>query len=483
MDWNEKRTRERVRAAWDASAGVAVLPLVKETSFDNLSLTTAYLVDGVHVYVDLPNARGIVGTESERDHARMLRFLHVLTRVAHLVFQQTGAVKVDLQNTRLHFVLYRPYGSEPDRVRAAIAIAALLRDALLAGNALHAELADVQVVIGIESGKTLAVKNGTRGEREPLFLGNAANHAAKLTGPKPQGIYVGQVARAALGPDHVVTTPSTTPLTTAQIDACVKAAKLPITKDDVSRAWDDERKRTPVSEFQFSRWQPPIAGFDLDQLSPKNSKRQELVVLYADIDGFTKYVADAIASGRSAEAVRVLHVIRKELRDVLNELGGKKVRYIGDCLQGIIADGTAAETDKSASVKTATLIAAALRSAFNIVRSEISASAGLGLQIGLELGPTAVSRVGVAGSRDRCVVGKATLEAEHAQSLCKGNETAIGRVAYDAGPQAVRDAFGPTLKSPEIDYDRVRARFDRAAGARPATSVTPSAIQPRAHTR
>lgn len=487
MSWNEKTTRERVRKAWDASAKVEVKPLVKEASFDSVSLHTAYAVHGVHVYLDIPNALALVGKDTERDHAKLLRFLHILMRVAHLVFQRTDAIKVDLQNTRLHFVVYKPYDSEAARVRAAVAIAAVLSDALLAGNALHGELADARAVIGIESGVSLAVRNGTRGDREPLFLGNPANHAAKLTGRKAAGIYLGGVARAALGAGYQASDVGAVPLTAPQIEACVSAAKLAVTRDTVSRAWDEERKQHAIADFQFSRFTPPLAGFALDELTPKNSKRQALVVLYADIDGFTKYVADAITGGRGAVAVRVLHVIRKELRDVLNEMGGLKVRYIGDCVQGVIAEGTAHTTDAEGSVLTAVMCAGAMRSAFHVIREELTAAAGLGLQIGLELGDTSLSRVGVQGSRDRCTVGEATLDAERAQGGCNGDETAIGTAAHAAGPQVVRDAFGPTRKSREIDYDRLAARLDRAKSeAAPRYGAGPSIpnpVRPRAFCR
>lgn len=485
VSWNANTTRERVKKSWTAFSGVNVRPLVREVSLDNLPLETAYEVDGVHVYLDLPNALTLLGDDGERAHARLLRFLHILMRVAHLLFQRTDAVKVDLQSTRLHFVVFKPYDSAAARVRAAVAIAALLRDALLTGNALHGELSDARVVVGIESGKALAVRNGTRGDREPLFLGNPANHAAKLTGAKAAGIYLGAVARAILGAGFAAVDPSTSPLSAEQIEACSKETKLAVTTETVSRAWDEERKDHPVSTFEFSRITPPLSGFDLDQLSPSNTKRQELVVMYGDIDGFTKYVSDAIATGRGAAAVRVLHVIRKELRDVLNDFGGKKLRYIGDCIQGLVANGTAFTTDAEATVLEAVMCAGAMRSAFSVIRAEVPDATSLGLQIGLELGPVAVTRLGVQGSRDRCVIGTASTQAECAQAGCKGNETAIGPAAYDAGPQLVRDAFGVTRKSSEIEFDRLATRLERVGSASAsrygAGPSIPNAVRPRAY--
>jgi hypothetical protein len=48
-----------------------------------------------------------------------------------------------------------------------------------------------KVRIGIDSGKALAVNNGRRGHREPLFLGEPANQAAKrASGGEATGIYL-----------------------------------------------------------------------------------------------------------------------------------------------------------------------------------------------------------------------------------------------------------------------------------------------------
>jgi class 3 adenylate cyclase len=486
MAWNEEAARERIKESWAASEGVVVKPLVKEVSLDNLSLQCAYDVDGVHVYVDIPNALTLVGDDAERDHKKALRFIHIMSRVAHLVFQRTDAVKIDIQNTRIHFVLYKPYDSERVRVQCAVAIADVIRVALLAGNALHEELPDARVVVGIESGRALAVRNGTRSEREPLFLGDPANQAAKLTGAeKAAGIYLGSKARSVLGSSFSVADPSSS-LTAAQVAECALAAKLGISIEDMTKAWADEIKKTPISEFSFSRWTPPLSNAALDELSPANSRRQEMVVIYADVDGFTAYVAKAIANGTEKTAVRVLHVIRKEMRDVLNDFKVKKIRYIGDCVQGIAAEGTAHTTDEEKTVSTAALAAAAMRSSFELIRTELGV-AELGIQIGFEIGATAASRVGVQGSRDRIVISEASLTAEREQRRCSASETAIGRTAYDAAPQAIREAFGPTRKSAEIDYPRLCARLNRSGsssasdhGSGPAF---PQGVRPRAHAR
>jgi len=92
---------------------------------------------------------------------------------------------------------------------------------------------------------------------------------------------------------------------------------------------------------------PPYRDLDLEGLSEGNSRRQDAVSIYADIDGFTDYVADRIANDASAKDVgKALHILRGELDVVLHEhFAGRKIRFIGDCVHGVLIEGTAQTTD------------------------------------------------------------------------------------------------------------------------------------------
>jgi class 3 adenylate cyclase len=100
----------------------------------------------------------------------------------------------------------------------------------------------------------------------------------------------------------------------------------------------------------------------------------EAVSVYADIDGFTKFVAEHI--GQNAEhVVKCFHVIRSELdRTLSSDFDGRRIRFIGDCIHGLLMEGTAYSTDKEETVSTATLCAAALRSSFNLAIERRTAS-------------------------------------------------------------------------------------------------------------
>ncbi|MBN0669079.1 transcriptional regulator, partial [Pseudomonas aeruginosa] len=109
--------------------------------------------------------------------------------------------------------------------------------------------------------------------------------------------------------------------------------KRDVTSDEIVEEWREDLKKNPIGGYQFSRQTPPLRDMDIYSLTPANSKRQEMVSLYADIDGFTAYVADHI-NEKTDDVVRTLHVIRSELeRVVTSDFEGRRVRFIGDCVQ------------------------------------------------------------------------------------------------------------------------------------------------------
>jgi hypothetical protein len=209
--------------------------------------------------------------------------------------------------------------------------------------------------------------------------------------------------------------------------------------------------------FEFTRPTPPLRNLDISVLTPGNSRRMEAVSTYADIDGFTNYVAKHI-DDKAEDVVRCFHVVRSELdRTLTSDFGGRRIRFIGDCIHGLLMEGTAHTTDKEETVSTAVLCAGALRSGFNLALDRLKVNKvdieGLGLAIGFELGPMTVTRLGMQGDRLRCSVSRGVLASEVEQCRCSGTESAIGQSAYDGGTSAVRKLFGKSRKIADLDYD------------------------------
>jgi hypothetical protein len=460
--WNENAAKKRITTRLAEVSKIEIKDYVRDTDLAGLKNGLAYRVNGVHLYIDILNIDemlGVTDAEGERCHRRTLRFLNNHYRAVRNILLEVDAIQVDFHNQRLHAVFAKPYGDEEARIHKAVATAQLIRDVLArTGEDNDDPLPAAKTRVGIDSGIALAVNNGRRSSREPLFLGNPANQAAKRAGGgSAAGIFMTNGARAAVGWDAVLNEDATL-LTGDQIAESKSAADLDVTVDEVVKAWADDLQKNPIGKFEFYRHTPPFQTLQLEELTPKNSRRQESVSVYADIDNFTRYVADRIDDDEEAkDVVKALHVLRSELDAVLHEdFAGKKVRFIGDCIHGILVEGTALTTDDWGTVKNAMLCAAAMRSSFKVALGELDAAgvdaSDLGLAIGLEHGITSVTRLGIKGEMIRCCISRSVLASEDEQLRCNGRETAIGAEVDKHAPQAFRDLFGSKRKRADFDY-------------------------------
>lgn len=489
--WNKDRASKRIDSKIEALPlkDIEIKEFVRDTDLTNLPANLAYRLNGVHLYADILNMSDmlhVTDAEGETCHRRTLRFLNLHYRAVHRILQRVDAIFVDFHNQRLHSVVAKPYDSEADRVNKAVAVGQLIID-VLAQTGEDADHPAAKVRIGIDTGKALAVNNGRRGHREPLFLGRPANHAAKrASGGKVTGIYLTNEARKVIGL-KAADNEDTTALTMAEINACKEKAKLDVTADQIVKEWKEDLQNNPIGSFEFTGHTPPYSTLDIEQLSVKNSRRQDAATVYADLDGFTAYVSKNITSNDTAKhVVRTLHIVRSELDAVLHtDFAGRKVRFIGDCVHGLAVEGTAQTTDEKETISNLTLCAGGMRSSFALALDKLkekgSDVTGLGLAIGFEFGPMNVTRLGMKGELVRCSTSRGVLTAEKEQSRCSGNETAIGAIAYARASDAVQAMFGATRKRSGLTYDiavkELSEKNDSAAKAARAKE-SPSLLKP-----
>ncbi len=492
--WSSDRAAKRIDSRIDGLAidDIEIRDYVRDTDLARLPDRVAYRVDGVHLYAEILNLDELLGTtqvEGETCHRRVLRFLNLQYRAAGRILDNEGALLIDFHNQRLHAVVTKPYGDEEGRVHKAVAIAQLLMD-VLAQTGEDADHPAAQVRIGIDTGVALAVNNGRRGHREPLFLGPPANHAAKRAcGGDIAGIYLTNRARSAIEL-ATVNDEDASSLTQSEVERSQEAAGLTSTTDAIVKAWRSDLDANPIGKFVFSGHTPPFATLDLESLSAKNSRRQDAATIYADIDGFTDYVGRNISDDECARhVVRALRVLRSELDAVLHvEFKGRKVRFIGDCVHGLLVEGTSQNTDAEVTVSTIVLCAAAMRSSFNLALAKLAKAgtdaSSLGLQVGIELGPTAITRLGARGELIRCSIGRATLAAEAEQGRCGASETALGASAYKSATTPVRELFGSTRKRGGLTYpvalDELAAKKDRTAALAKSAAAGSGLLMPAA---
>lgn len=462
-NWSRDRAAEHIDRKIAQVDNVTVVDFTRDASLENIPVNQAYRMDAVHLYADILNLGDMLKVteeEGETCHKRTLRFLNLHYRAVTRILSRCDARRVDFHDQRLHCVIFKPYNNDDDaersRIEHGVAVGKLIIDVLAQTGDQDEHIPNAKVRIGIDSGLALAVNNGRAGGREPLFLGRPANIAAKLSGAATRaGVFLSNEARVAIGLDEV-DDPKSVALTKGEIEACEEAAAVEITADEIVEQWSEDLANSPIGSFSFSRHTPPLRTLEISDLTPANSRRQEAVSIYADIDGFTAYVGDNIEND-AHDVVKVLHVIRAELdRVVTCDFDGRRIRFIGDCVHGLLCEGTAQTTDEPSTVTTATLCAGALRSSFDLALEKLGEEGidvdGLGLAIGFELGPMSVTRLGLKGDRVRCCVSRGVLAGEAAQCACDGTETKIGELAYAIGGGGVKNLFGDTRKAKNLDY-------------------------------
>lgn len=480
----ETRRRVEIAAARSKNPHLGSEPLIAD-----LPHSAAVVVDAVHVYcqlLDYHDALMEQQRETEASHRRALGMLHLHYAGCDRLTEEFDVQRVDFHGPRLHAVIATPANDPIQRAYRAMQFAQVLKAAIEeAGRTIAGGRFQSRVRIGIESGEAIAINSGSKNEREPLFLGPAANIAAKLTEGTREGIYLGERMRTLLNSQQRLTLLREGFDETASVNDLLQRAQLAGTAGQLpsitARQVADELASSfgvSMPNFSFHHHAPPLKTIRFADLSPSNSIRMAVVSAFADIEGFSAYVERCLATGRVPELVSTIHVIRQELAATMREdFGGRKIRFIGDCIHALIAEGDDRSTDDRESVHSAVSAAGGMRSSFDLCLQMLQPSSPLGLAIGLELGPTPISRIGLRGERSvRCSSSIAVSMSETLQSRCDGTETALGPRALAAAPRAVARLFEDGAVS-GLDY----ATVEDSVLPAPAIVVGSSSLESRAH--
>ena len=499
MAWQHEVAQKRIRDLIDNAPKIGVrrfsdeyMPLYEERRAElvaakervapplfDLSNDSAVLVDTVQIYVGVINYdefRMEEGRETVASHERALRFLHLYYSACDRVVELTSVQRVDFHGSRMHAVVIDQLGGGVSRRNVGDALA-FVRDFRAVAKQANEELARSEFTarfsIGIDAGRCIAINNGTRTEKEPMFLGGAANYAAKLAESDRPGVFMSDRVRALLGYPGLGMLEGVQSVDEAFINQVIarrdedmvpdpNVTALTQSPEEIVEAWRDEISKTEVPDptiprFRFHHKEPPLSEIEYSDLSPSNSIRMPLVSVFADLSGYTHYMDSAIKTGRTEDAIRALYVIRAEFQNVVEkDFRGRKVRFIGDCIHALIAEGTKVETDHRKSVIQSFECAGGLRSSFKICQRELLGLEALGLAIGVECGPTPVSRIGIRGVRSvRIASSVSTATSEHIQRDCGDNETKFGPNAMAALPAALTDLVDASGVALDLTYDDV----------------------------
>ena len=522
MDWNYQQARERIEQLVQQRSNIIVesvderlrilseaqqAPLAARQALISIPRDQAIVVDGVHVYARLSNYddyRLESGGETEASHKRALASLHLLYAAMDRVVEDFGAQRVDYHGARLHCVVVDPIGSEQERVLKALALAeALQRLSRMAAREIAGLDFNPALKIGVDSGKCVAINDGKGCEQEPLFLGSAANYAAKLADGDGEGVFLSNRVREIVGliPVAGLLQERSSPLGYAQFtnfrqrsyaSGIELASELTGDEQQAGRLLEEwhrdlrEHKAATAgpSDFKFHMHAPPLISIKYDELMPSNSIRMPLASIFADLDGYTAYIDRSMQTGRIGEAVRALHVLRGEFHNVLRrDFQSRKVRYIGDCIHGVLAFGTNTAIDLPLTVRESVKCAAGLQGSFEIVQSRLGGLDALGLATGIEVGETPISRIGIRGDRSvRVASSTATIQSQCQQERIEGSGIALGPEAMSKLSISARNHFpGGILTDP--DYDEVSVMVGGAAmlaGAHSTSAQAADEFQPHA---
>jgi class 3 adenylate cyclase len=494
MTWKADRAAARIREhmktvpAVDGNVALDSQRSLNEARknglMDRLPTRQAFVIDGVHLYGNLLDFDGLVaegGNETEASHRRLLRFLNMHYRVWDGIVDGENGDRVDYHGARLHAVITKPSGNAATQIERAIALAKKLGEAAEQVGRAHGFPSRIR--FGIDHGKCLAMTTGRSHEKDTLFMGRPANHAAKLASESDhEGIYLTEMAqqRAAAGAMHKSF--GQIALDEAYVRNAVQRHRFDRLNKVIAEVTD-----TAITEplFQFHRATPPLSSVKFSELTPSNSVRMGMASIFADIDGFSKFVDAAIHDGSKEirKAVETIHVIREELNSVLtDDFGGKRIRFIGDCIHGVIAKGER-QDDGPAAVKEAAICAAAMRSSFDLCVDIVKPGAPIDLAVGIEFGPTPMTRIGDPGDGSvRCAASRATVEAERIQQQIKGGGVRMGAAASNIADSSVRKNFtAGKLMSFDAAADLLAAPYSPAVQVVRDQPAARSHAKPRGH--
>jgi class 3 adenylate cyclase len=479
--WNYEASRERLLKRRDALPEITISDLTRQATLANITFAAPKRVQGVHAYLGLSNADALIEEPldpDDQDAARgPVRRTHLWQRELSRVVADFDAAKIHFQGTRLHTLTYRPVSDEVEIAVRAVLLQASLGLATRELNSAFDDDVRLQCAAGAAFGSTLGTRAGEPGDSELLFIGPAANRAAKIIDPAMRlrvdadlfdlidgELDLEEAERGADGAYRVRIAP-------AVVEVRAEKLKVNWTRDLSYDRVANDLEKYPVTAFSVSEATGEISK---DKLGRSSTKLNHAVTLFGDLDGFTATVEQAESDDEKAALLRTFHLIRRELRDVAvcDFARTLRVQYQGDRIQVL---RHLPHDDESKRVDRAIYIAAGWESSMRHTIPEVAEVDGIALATGIDVGPTLVSRLGEHGNRDPICLGPAVRRAEKIQVRLDGSETGISAAIRDQLPDELaalyewRDSANAYVAEGvdinKLEFTRERAALEARAGA------------------
>lgn len=420
MPWNYQTSTDRVRTYLDNLGEIEIEDLDREMDLDNLTPTKCRKIYGAHVYGEIRNLATAVN-DATVDRKELIQAVHVYQREIARIAAAVGGVLIAFQGGRTHVLIYRPIRNASNIAAKAIDLQLILDRFGIVFNEEFDNLKDLMIQSGSDIGDAIGTRNGMDGDREKLFLGRPANHAAKL---------LGTAANMRLTDDMMGAIPtdkeelaSENPegawklrrVTVDELAAILETDGIDWSPEDARKRIRDDKTAFPAEDAGLSAAKQLIK---FDDLSFYNSKEIAGATVYGDVSGFTRYIDEADTTEKLRGALREFHAIRHELAAVVQlknkgDYDGIRVQFQGDRVQALLhtpvdsADGFCTEAVNAA---------IGLQSSFELVlKEQLPNIAALGIAVGVSQGDTIATKLGERGHRDRICLGGDVLRAEQTE--------------------------------------------------------------------
>jgi class 3 adenylate cyclase len=450
MAWDEQQAKQRVDDHDFRDVDVVVADLSKTMDFANLGTKDVRRVDGVHIYADVRNFHAAVadaGADKQKQR-KLVRAASVLRRVQGDLLESDKVVgknevgKIQLQAAKLHALAFKPYDDSSGRARTAVVCAITLNSYLHdVFNQVFDDVRDFGGAAGLASGLTLVANLGFRGERERICLGTPANLAAKILAGRDtisvtEDLLVSLPAEVAehfspAGDVNGTKVHRAQGLSWSRHEGLAETLGVDWDAASWKRRTEEYRDDLPLDDVDVVEAETLI---DIDALAERSCKRTEAIAIYADLDGFTKYVQAAENDEAIVTVVRDLHMIRHEFHAVVDQdFPGLVLQHQGDRVFAIVHEPCGDDDrEQGRRRRRAIDLAIGLQSSMERVLVKKIGRSGLHVAIGLDVGRVLVTRLGKKGKREVVCLGPHVTAAEQLQLISGAEEIRISESVYDA---------------------------------------------------
>lgn len=454
MGWIYRTSQERVGKHLQELGDIEVKAMAREMKLENLTEKKCRRIYGAHVYTYLSGFPDLasVRLESEGDfekYKRTIQAVHLYQREVSRIVEDGkmfDAARIHFQGIKLHGLIYRPI-ENAEKIAAKALLLLLVQDDFVRHvfNPAYPKLDDMELMGGADIGHAIGTRNGEKGDRELLFLGSPANHAAKIMRPGLLRVAARLYDKLPCDlqawcskqndGDYLVSAPCQDAL-----DAALEEYDIEWDRKASAKRLEDDKTQFPLCDIEYSDAKVKV---DFDLLSIRNNKRLKAVSLFADVSGFTAFIDAADTEAKQQVALRVFHLIRREMAVVVGtDYEGVRIQFQGDRVQAVFhvpVDDEAKYCEEAVSASGG--LQSSLEDVIKPMFPEMPVVKALKLAIGCDSGRTLGSSLGTRGHRDRICLGRPVEDAAEREEDLDGGQTGISAGIYNELPKALQGAF------------------------------------------